>query len=300
MVTTAVVLLIALVAGLAFVVTGFARGSVRAPDDLLDPSGTEHWLIDRIGDHPRLAHVLAAADRRVVGGVGVAVAFVIVFLAALVVGCVLDTVGTSRGFARWDESVSRWGPDHAGTTTADVLGHLTNFGGTWYLVALLTAVGVVELVRRGTASSLLFLWTVGLGVSLVNNGLKLAVMRERPPGEHLVSAAGSSFPSGHSAAAAACWLAIALVVGRWFSPQFRPYISAAAVAIACLVATSRALLGVHWLTDVIAGVVVGWAWFIVVAIAFGGRHQELGEPVERIDQEEHWHPMNRDDSRSLA
>jgi membrane-associated phospholipid phosphatase len=150
----------------------------------------------------------------------------------------------------------------------------------------MTAVGIVDWIRRRDASSLLFLLTVGLGVSLINNGLKLLIMRERPPGEHLVSAAGSSFPSGHSAAAAGCWLAIALVIGRWAPSRFRGYISGAAVAIACMVAASRALLGVHWLTDVIAGVFVGWAWFMIVAIAFGGRRQYLGEPAEKIAVDE--------------
>jgi undecaprenyl-diphosphatase len=298
--TTVAVLLIGLVTGLAFVLLGIARGSKRAPHDTLDPSEAEHWLIERVAHHRRLANVLTTGDKRVVGGIGVAVSLIILFLAALVVGSLFDTIGTNRGFARWDQSVSQWGPDHASTTTADVLRQLTNLGGTWYLLAIMTAVGVVELVRRRDASSLLFLLTVGIGVSLVNNGLKLAIMRERPAGEHLVSAAGSSFPSGHSAAAAACWLAVALVVGRWFPARFRPYISGAAVATACMVAASRALLGVHWLTDVIAGVFVGWAWFMIVAIAFGGRRQELGEPVEQIEHEEARDAMRQDNDRSFV
>ena len=155
----------------------------------------------------------------------------------------------------------------------------------------MTVVGIVDWFRRRDLSSLLFLLTVGFGVLLINNGLKLLIMRERPPGAALLHPSGSSFPSGHSAAAAACWLAIALVVGRWVRPRFRPYISAAAVGIACMVATSRALLGVHWLTDVIAGVFVGWAWFMIVAIAFGGRNQELGQPVEQVARQETEQPM---------
>jgi undecaprenyl-diphosphatase len=51
------------------------------------------------------------------------------------------------------------------------------------------------------------------------------------------------------------------------------------------VAASRALLGVHWLTDVVAGVAVGWGWFLLVALVFGGRIQRLGEPVERAAAE---------------
>ena len=44
-------------------------------------------------------------------------------------------------------------------------------------------------------------------------------------------------------------------------------------------AASRALLGVHWLTDVVAGLVVGWGWFLLSALAFGGRFQRLGDPA---------------------
>jgi undecaprenyl-diphosphatase len=39
---------------------------------------------------------------------------------------------------------------------------------------------------------------------------------------------------------------------------------------------------VHWLTDVVAGVMVGWGWFLLAALAFGGRFQRLGEPAARV------------------
>jgi undecaprenyl-diphosphatase len=286
------VLTVSVLAGMLLVALGRRRGSTRRSDDVIDPTATEHWLVARVGNHPRLHRAISTTDRRVVGGVAVAASFVVLFVAALVVGAVFDTVGTDRGFARWDQAVSQWGPDHASTAGAEILRQLTNLGGTLYLLLLMTAVGVVDWIRRRDASSLLFLLTVGVGVSLINNGLKLLIMRERPPGEHLVSAAGSSFPSGHSATAAACWLAIALVVGRWATARYRRYISGAAVAIACMVAASRALLGVLWLTDVIAGVFVGWAWFMVVAIAFGGRQQHLGEPAEQIAVDEREQPMS--------
>ena len=286
MLVTLAVLLVSVLAAAVLLTLGYRKASRTSPDDPIEPSQTEHWLVERVADHPRLRRVLASTDRRVVGGVAVAISFAVLFVAAVVVGAVLDMVDSGRGFARWDQAVSQWGPDHASTTSAEILRQLTNFGGTWYLLAIMTVVGIIDWIRRRDASSLLFLLTVGVGVSLINNGLKLLIMRDRPPGEHLVSAAGSSFPSGHSAAAAACWLAIALVVGRWFPRRVRPFISAAAVAIAVMVAASRALLGVHWLTDVIAGVFVGWAWFVIVAIAFGGRRQKLGEPAEQVAAED--------------
>jgi membrane-associated phospholipid phosphatase len=97
-----------------------------------------------------------------------------------------------------------------------------------------------------------------------------------------VGAAGSSFPSGHSAAAAACWAALALVVLGRSGRAWRGVGAVAAMLIAFGVAASRVLLGVHWLTDVIAGLAVGWTWFLLSTIVFGGRLLRFGEPAERV------------------
>jgi undecaprenyl-diphosphatase len=53
---------------------------------------------------------------------------------------------------------------------------------------------------------------------------------------------------------------------------------------AVAVAATRVLLGVHWLTDVIAGLILGWTWFAVVSIAFGGRLLRFAEPVEAAER----------------
>jgi membrane-associated phospholipid phosphatase len=267
-----------------------AVAAVRArhhghPGELHDPvdvDDAEHWLLALVATKPRLRRTLEHADRRVAGGVAVAVAFVVVFLAALFVGWVFETIDTDRGFARWDQSVAEWGPEHATDATATFMKWATHLGGTWVLVAVMTIVGMVDWRRRRNATGVWFLLTVGLGVVLINNALKLWIMRERPPVDHLVEAAGSSFPSGHSSTSAACWMAIAFIVGGWLPKRFRPWLAAGAVAIACLVAASRTLLGVHWITDVVAGLTVGWTWFFVVTIIFGGRFQRFGEPIEEL------------------
>jgi len=200
----------------------------------------------------------------------------------MVVGVMLDMVDSHRGLARWDSAVAEWGSTHASDRSTDVLSALTNFGGTGYLALLAVAVAVYDVVRHRNWNVPLFLLVTVGGVALVNNCLKWIVRRDRPDVTHLVGAAGSSFPSGHSAAAAAAWCAFALVISRRWPRRRRAIAAAVAALIAIAVATSRALLGVHWLTDVVAGLALGWGWFLLCALAFGGRLQLLGEPAERV------------------
>lgn len=280
--TTIVVFLTGVSTGAALLGIEVLLGTRRQLDDAADPVAAEHWLVTQLAARPKLRALVEHTDRRVVGGIAAAISLLMVFAAALAVGWMFDSIDTDRGVARWDRSVAAWGPDNSTTAAADFMRWVTNLGDTWLLFAAMVVVGIVDWSRRRNAASVWFLFTVGLGVTLVNNGLKLLIMRERPPVVHLVGSAGSSFPSGHTAAAAACWMAVALVVGRWLPRSVRPWLAVAAAVTAGVVAASRALLGVHWVTDVVAGLIVGWTWFLLVAVIFGGRLQRFGEPFEEV------------------
>ena len=112
------------------------------------------------------------------------------------------------------------------------------------------------------------------------NTTKVVVERARPSVDQLTGFSGYSFPSGHSAQAASMFAAIALVFGRGRSVRVHALLAGVAIGIAVAVAASRVLLGVHWLTDVIAGLAVGWGWFAAVSTAFGGRWLHFGAPIE--------------------
>jgi undecaprenyl-diphosphatase len=102
-------------------------------------------------------------------------------------------------------------------------------------------------------------------------GVKDIVGRLRPTLNPAAEALGPSFPSGHSATAAAFYAAAALIIGRSLKRPGRQLVIATAVALAVAVAASRVLLDLHWLSDVIGGLSLGWAWFALCAVAFGGR-----------------------------
>jgi membrane-associated phospholipid phosphatase len=76
-------------------------------------------------------------------------------------------------------------------------------------------------------------------------------------------------------------LALALLLGRGRRWPVKAWLGTAAAAVVLAVGSSRVLLGVHWLTDVIAGAALGFGWFAVCSIAFGGTLLRFGATAER-------------------
>ena len=148
------------------------------------------------------------------------------------------------------------------------------------MVTLAVIVGVVEFRRLpNRAVFALLALTVGGQFAIVNL-IKVIVARARPDLAQLTGYSSYSFPSGHAASAAATFAVIALLVGRRRNRRVRAALAGGATAIAVTVAGTRVLLGVHWLTDVLAGLAIGWAWFALWSIAFGGRLLHFGAPAE--------------------
>ena len=274
---TLVVLLATATAALGVWALSRAPGGV----DPVDPEAEERWLVRWLVRHPRFGATAQLIDHKAVGGLMLVVALAIIFVTALVVGVVFDMVDRDSGLARWDRAVADWGSRNATDWSTTALDTITDLGATSYLLVVCLSVAVYDYARHRNADVPCFLLAVLAGVVLINIGLKWIIDRERPDVGQLVGSSGSSFPSGHSAAAAAAWFALALVVGRRWSRPGRAAAAAVAAVVTVAVAASRALLGVHWLTDVIAGVMVGWSWFLLSALMFGGRLQRLGDPVER-------------------
>ena len=255
--------------------------SATAHVDKVDPNKAEHAVAGSIRSHPKLRRFISQRlDRTTAGGLLLTLSFALLFGVALVLGVLVDMINGSRGLARFDAGVAQFGADHATGGAIRIVEDVTQLGARWVTVIALLAAATIDWFRSRKLEVFVFVAVVSLGEMLLNNTIKVIVARERPAVLQVVGAHGWSFPSGHSSAAAAAWAAVALVLGRNRPRQVRAVLAAAAVLIAIGVATSRALLGVHWLTDVIGGLALGWGWFMLVAIAFGGRRQRLGEPVE--------------------
>jgi undecaprenyl-diphosphatase len=93
--------------------------------------------------------------------------------------------------------------------------------------------------------------------------LKVLYDRPRPPGS-LVVVSGGSFPSGHAVAASAT--AVAAVIALFPEGSRRYWWGFAAAVFSLLMALSRAYLAAHWLSDAVAGVLLGTSIALLTAL----------------------------------
>jgi membrane-associated phospholipid phosphatase len=240
-------------------------------------TGMEHhpWLLRLVRDR---------IDPATATGLALTLALGLAIVGGVLIGLLAYLVRSSGTLVHLDFSVGQWGVDHATRWSTDVLRLVTQLGNTYVVVAVLVVVALVEFVRVPNRWVPVFLVTVVVGDVVLVNTIKGILNRVRPTFDPIAETLGPSFPSGHSALAAAFYAAAALVLARRRSPRARALLAGVAVAIAVAVACSRVLLGVHWMSDVIAGLAFGWAWFGICAIAFGGRFLVLGAPVAQATE----------------
>lgn len=213
-------------------------------------------------------------------GLALTVALFAVVVAGTVMGVVVYMVRTNSGVVRIDQSVARWAIEQLHGFAFHALQILTMLGSTPAIIVLAVACAIYGWRQRHSMSIPVFLTLVVGGQALMSTLIKIAVDRVRPDIGPLGLLGTPSFPSGHSTAAAATFAALALVIGRKRSPMVRGVLAGVAVSMAVAVACSRVLLAVHWFSDVVSGLALGWTWFAVCAVAFGGRLLWYGAPVE--------------------
>ena len=146
---------------------------------------------------------------------------------------------------------------------------MTIIGGPLGMAVLLTIVGIILAIRRRWRWLIYLAVTAG-GGALLNEELKRYFARARPvAAEMLRRANGYSFPSGHAMGSAVGLGALAYLAFR----AIRSWPAKAAViaflyTLVASIALSRVYLGVHWISDVLAGVTVGTVWVTTTTVAY--------------------------------
>lgn len=175
----------------------------------------------------------------VVGAAGV----VLVLLAGLLISRV--AAGAPIGLdAAWAATMST----HRAPAVVNVAMALAVVGGTTVVFVVTAVLGLTLLVLRRRRTAIVLVASVLLA-SGASSLIKILVGRPRPPGG-LVRLSSLSFPSGHTTTAAVLAAVLLLAVPRLWTWVI-------AIVWVAAIAWSRTSLGVHWLSDVVAGAVLG-------------------------------------------
>ena len=174
-----------------------------------------------------------------------------------------------------DRPLANWLHERATDPLTDVVRVLTWTGNGGFL-AIVVLVATLLLWRHRLFTDAVFVVLAFAGAEAITFGMKQGFRRDRPFFEDpLATASSFSFPSGHALVSLAVYGSLALVVARHLTSRRA---AAAVLAMAALwvlaIGFSRLYLGVHFLSDVLAGYSAGAAWLALLyaSIEMRGRY----------------------------
>lgn len=206
-------------------------------------------------------------------------------------GLLLAQVKTNGPLVRLDTYAANhlhgWVLEHQ--AAQDALRVVTYLGSPpWFW--LLIGSAAVFWWSRGHVRLSAFLVTTGLVGGIVDTVVKVVVDRDRPSlVDPVATAHGQSFPSGHTMLATYGYGALLLTFlpllpRRWHRPAIALWL-----LLVALIGFTRLGLGVHYISDVLGGFVLGLAWLVAMTAAFSIWRVERGrppvEPTEGLEPE---------------
>src|SRR5450631_2569266 len=164
------------------------------------------------------------------------------------------------------DDLHRYAMTHPGFVTAMRL--ISDFGSAVTWIVILTP-AVAWLLWRGLPRLALFVVVTAAGSSLLNLLVKTAVHRLRPVlTDPVARAQGLSFPSAHAQAAVVGYAVLLIVFRPLLQGAWRRAAVTFAVLAVLAIGFSRVALGVHYVSDVVGGFILGAAWVAGMAAAF--------------------------------
>jgi undecaprenyl-diphosphatase len=153
----------------------------------------------------------------------------------------------------------------------------------WFYIIVIPA--VIWVWRAGHPRLAIFLIVTTLAGGVLDTIVKEVVNRARPSlVDPVATAHGKSFPSGHAMSSTFTYGALILVFLPMIAKRYRPLVIGGGVLLVVAICFSRLALGVHFITDVAGGVVLGLAWLAASTAAFSIWRVDRGRPPVEVSE----------------
>jgi undecaprenyl-diphosphatase len=215
-----------------------------------------HWPLLR----PLLTGTLTVA--RFLGVFAIA-AFVFAMCALAIFFELAEAIGADESLGRFDIVLSAALHEHVSQEVLRFFAMITWLGEPQFLFVLAAFVAGVLLTQRRWM--LAGAWIAATtGGALMNRLLKAVFERDRPLHDHgLVSEASWSFPSGHASGSVLIYGLLGYLIVRHTPRAWHLPVALVGIALIVFVGTSRVVLQVHYLSDVLAGYASAAAWVAI-------------------------------------
>jgi len=192
----------------------------------------------------------------------------VLIAAAFLFGAIAQQVVAGAPLTQLDADLATWLHRRVGSPWLELLLAITHVHST-VAISCYAVVAAIVLARQQRWRSVVTVIVTVAGGLVLNVLMKLAFQRQRPSfDDPLLTLDTYSFPSGHVAGSTLFYgLCVAWVYRR--TPELRWRLAALAVATVALVLVglSRMVLGVHYLSDVVAAFAEGVAWLALCLTA---------------------------------
>ena len=153
---------------------------------------------------------------------------------------------------------------------------ITNIADTYQSIVITVLLVIFLYTKKYNREALFLAITMsicGIAMPLLKN----IFSRERPNFYRLIEISGYSFPSGHTTAATTMYLTLAIIVLSNINKLNKYFVFGIAALGIIIIGTSRIYLGVHYPTDVMAGICLGTS---IVSIVYSIYYNKSIEGVK--------------------
>ncbi len=208
-------------------------------------------------------------------GLRLAVGASVLLVAAWLFGAIAeDVVNHDLPLGTFDLNVSAWLHARATPAWTSVISVISDFGAPLTNLAIASVVGLILFWRQARYWLLALVLAVP-GGALLNVLIKHLIHRQRPIFEDpILTLTSYSFPSGHAMGSTLLYgMLAAIVIGHTRERRLHVLAIAGASCVVALICFSRVYLGVHYLSDVIAGFLAGVVWLGACLAAVAARRR---------------------------